>query len=182
MTGSRAMTLNRFLLLLPLLLFLGVAGFFASNLGRPQQAVVQSQMVGKPVPDFTLEGLGDRPGLSQADLRTGKPTLVNVFASWCLPCQVEAPHLETLAKAGVTLHGIAVRDAPADTSAFLASHGNPYGRIGLDRGGQMMLAFGSSGVPETFVVDGKGIVRYQHLGDVRAGDVPKLLAELERAR
>lgn len=174
--------MNRALLLLPLLLFLGLAAFFAANLGRPQTAVVKSQMVGKPIPEFSLGGLDGAPGLSRADLMTGRPTLVNLFASWCLPCQVEAPHLETLAEAGATLHGIAVRDAPADTKAFLVKNGNPFSRIGIDRGGQMMLAFGSSGVPETFVVDGEGVVRYQHLGDIRAGDVAKLLAELERAR
>jgi len=176
------MALNRILLLLPLLLFTGLAVFFAANLGRPQSAIVTSRMVGKPLPEFSLGGLDGAPGLSHADLAGGSPSLVNLFASWCLPCQVEAPHLETLAKAGATLHGIAVRDAPAETKAFLAKNGNPFSRVGVDRGGQMMLAFGSSGVPETFVVDGQGVVRYQHLGDIRAGDVAKLLAELERAR
>jgi len=75
-----------------------------------------------------------------------------------------------------------VRDGPADTRDFLAKHGNPFARIGIDRGGQMMLALGSTGVPETFVVDGRGIIRYQHLGDIKAVDVANLLRELERAR
>ncbi len=173
---------RRALLLLPLLLFLGLAGLLLVNLGRPQQAVVHSRMVGKPVPEFALPGLDAEAGLSSKDLATGKPVLLNIFASWCLPCQVEAPHLEALAARGATLHGIAVRDAPEETRAFLQRHGNPFARIGLDRGGQLMLAFGSSGVPETFVIDGRGIIRYQHLGDIKAADVAVLLRELERAQ
>ncbi len=176
------MTLNRALLLLPLALLLGLAALLVANSGKRQTDAAKSRMVGKPVPEFSLGGLDEAHGLAHADLATGEPVLVNVFASWCLPCQVEAPHLNALAQAGATVNGIAVRDAPEETRAFLARHGNPYRRIGIDRGGQMMLALGSSGVPETFVIDGKGVVRYQHRGDVRAADVQTLLAELERAR
>ena len=108
--------------------------------------------------------------------------LLNLFASWCLPCAVEAPHLEALSAKGATIHAIAVRDQPADVGGFLDKHGNPFGRIGLDQGGRMMIALGASGVPETFVVDGRGIIRFQHLGEIRAEHVPMLLAELEKAR
>lgn len=166
---------------LPLLLFAGLLILFAGNFGRSQQAVVTSKMVGKPVPEFTLEGIDGQPGLSAADLRSGQPVLVNLFASWCLPCAVEAPHLEELRNRGATIHGIAVRDQPFDTAAFLVRHGNPFRRIGNDGGGLVMLGFGASGVPETYVVDGRGVVRHQHLGEIRAEHVPDLMQRLAAA-
>ncbi|MCG2841353.1 redoxin domain-containing protein [Sandaracinobacter sp. RS1-74] len=173
---------RRLILLLPLLLFAGLLIFMAGNLGKPQEAVVRSHMVGKPVADFALEGVAGAPGLAASDLASGKPVLVNIFASWCLPCAVEAPQLQALKDKGATLHGIAVRDTPEKVAAFLARHGNPFQRIGNDDGGRMLIAFGASGVPETYVVDGEGIIRHQHLGEIRPEHVPELLAELEKAR
>lgn len=173
---------TRALLLLPLLLFGGLVVLMAGNLGKPTEAVIRSHMVGKPVPAFALEGMVGAPGLSAADLATGKPVLVNVFASWCLPCAVEAPQLQALADKGATIHGIAVRDTPEKVAAFLARHGNPFTRLGDDRAGRMLIAFGASGVPETYVIDGKGVIRHQHLGEIRPEHVQVLLAELEKAR
>jgi cytochrome c biogenesis protein CcmG/thiol:disulfide interchange protein DsbE len=173
---------SRALVLLPLLLFAGLVALMATNLGKPQQATIRSHMVGKPVPPFQLEGVAGAQGFGAADLAMGRPILVNVFASWCLPCAVEAPQLKTLQASGVPLYGIAVRDQPDDVAAFLKRHGNPFQRIGADPGGRMMLAFGASGVPETYVVDGKGIIRHQHLGEIRPEHVPQLLAAVERAK
>lgn len=172
----------RALWLLPLLLFAGLVALMANHLGTPQQAVIRSQMIGKPMPAFALEGVAGAPGLAAADLRNGKPALVNIFASWCLPCAVEAPQLKVLQARGATIHGIATRDQPADVLRFLERHGNPFTRIGLDAGGRMLLAFGASGVPETYVVDGRGVIRHQHLGEIRPEHVDVLLAELEKAR
>ena len=107
---------------------------------------------------------------------------MNIWASWCLPCIAEAPHLENLKRQGADIVGVAIRDRPEDVARFLAQHGNPYSRIGRDDLSEVQLAIGSSGVPETFVIDGQGVIRYQHIGDVRASDVPVLLAELEKAR
>jgi cytochrome c biogenesis protein CcmG/thiol:disulfide interchange protein DsbE len=173
---------TRALWLLPLLLFTGLVVLMAQNLGKPQQAVIRSQLVGKPAPAMALEGVAGAAGLSNADLATGQPVLVNLFASWCLPCAVEAPQLKALQAKGVVLHGIAIRDQPADVEGFLARHGNPFARIGQDPGGRMMIAFGASGVPETYVIDGKGIIRHQHLGEIRSEHVAVLIAELEKAR
>ena len=172
----------RLLLLLPLLLFGALVLLMAGNLGKPTDAVIRSHMVGKPVPAFALEGVGGTEGLSAADLATGKPVLVNVFASWCLPCAVEAPQLQLLKDKGATIHGIAVRDTPEKVAAFLARHGNPFTRIGDDKAGRMLIAFGASGVPETYVIDGRGVIRHQHLGEIRPEHVPELLAELEKAK
>jgi cytochrome c biogenesis protein CcmG/thiol:disulfide interchange protein DsbE len=172
----------RLLLLLPLLLFGAMVLLMAGNLGKPTDAVILSHMVGKPVPAFALEGTGGAEGLSVADLATGKPVLVNMFASWCLPCAVEAPQLQALKDKGATIHGIAVRDTPDKVAAFLGRHGNPFTRIGDDKAGRMLIAFGASGVPETWVIDGQGVIRHQHLGEIRPEHMPELLAELEKAK
>lgn len=174
---------RRLRLLAPLLVFATLVAIFAVNLGRPQQTTVFSKMVGKPVPEFQLPGLDPaNPGLSSADLRQGQVTLVNVFASWCLPCKVEAPRLNELAQQGVVIHAIAVRDTPGDVQGFLRTHGDPFARIGLDAEARTQIGWGSSGVPETFVVDGRGIIRHQHLGEIRPEDLPTILAKIEEAR
>ena len=170
----------------PLLLFAVFVVFVGSQLGRETRVTVTSKLIGQPMPALALPGLGDAPGqsvpgLSSADFKTGKPVLVNVFASWCVPCRVEAPQLAQLTAMGVTVNGIAVRDAPDDVAAFLTTNGNPFARIGLDKTGQTQIALGSSGVPETFVVDGAGIIRYQHIGEIRPEHIELLMAKLAEA-
>ncbi len=123
----------------------------------------------------------DRPGLSSADLADGTPKLMNVFASWCVPCAAEAPQLAELERAGAPIVGVAIRDTPEDLAAFLQRNGNPFARIGADNLSEIQFAIGSSGVPETFVIDGKGVIRYQHIGDIREEDIPILLAKLREA-
>lgn len=174
--------MKRLIWLLPLFAFAGLLYIMAGSLGRSPEVVVRSQMIGKPVPEFQLAGYGDRPGLATDDLRRGQPVLVNLFASWCLPCVVEAPQLAELKARGAVLEGIAVRDEQADMQRFLDRNGDPYGRIGDDVDNQMLIAFGASGVPETYVVDGQGIIRYQHIGEIRPEDVPVLMQQLEQAR
>lgn len=178
------MTMTRRLaLIVPLALFIAFVVVVMSGIGRPQQQVITSKMVGQPVPPLDLPGLdAQHPGLSSADLRQGNVVLVNLFASWCLPCQVEAPYLKALADKGVVIHAVAIRDDPKDVQQFLQRHGDPFRRIGLDPQGRAQIAFGSSGVPETFVIDGKGIIRHQHIGDIRAENVPQILKIVEEAR
>lgn len=174
--------MNRWRLWLPLLLFAGFVALAATMLTRPRSDFVQSRMVGQAVPYFALRpAVADRPGLAAADLRRGSPRLLNIFASWCLPCVAEAPQLRRLAERGVAIDGIAIRDRQDDLTRFLARHGNPYQRIGSDDLSEVQLALGSSGVPETFVIDGRGRITYQHIGDIRAEDVATLLAELKKA-
>jgi cytochrome c biogenesis protein CcmG/thiol:disulfide interchange protein DsbE len=166
----------------PLALFAFFAGLAAYMLTQEKQQFVESTMIGQPLPDFALQpAYGGLPGAAKADF-SGKPKLLNIWASWCLPCIAEAPHLEALQRQGAEIIGIAIRDRPEDVANFLARHGNPYSRIGSDAISEVQLAIGSSGVPETFVIDGNGVIRYQHIGDIRESDVPKLLAELEKAR
>ena len=144
---------------------------------------VPSQMIEQPLPEFTLQpALEGMPGASRTDFVGGKPRLLNVWASWCLPCIAEAPQLERLKSQGVEIIGIAVRDRPEAVADFLTRYGNPYTRIGSDDISELMLEIGASGVPETYVIDAKGNIRYQHIGDVRAETVPVLLEKLEEVR
>ncbi len=172
----------RWALWLPLAVFAVFVALAVSGILTPADRTVASALVGKPLPAFTLKpAVADRPGLSAADFAVGKPRLLNMFASWCIPCAVEAPQLERLRAAGVDIHGVALRDDSADVAAFLARHGNPFARIGADDVSAVQLALGSSGVPETFVIDGKGVIRYQHIGEIRADQVGLILAKLKEA-
>ena len=175
--------MSRGLRFLPVVLLgLLVAGL-VWRLANPSDPAIHSQLEGKAVPAFALPAaLPIKPGLLSADLATGEPKLVNVFASWCVPCITEVAVLQQLKARGVPIEGIAVRDRPEDLAEFLARYGDPYDRIGADRSSRVQMALGSSGVPESFVVDGKGVIRFQHVGPILAGDVPTVLSELEKAR
>lgn len=155
---------------------------FAIQLQRPKDDFVRSAMIGKPMPEFAFEAAVDaRPGLATADFADGEPRLLNIFASWCIPCRAEAPQLDALERAGANIVAVAIRDRPEDIEQFLANYGNPFSRIGADDMSEVQLLLGSSGVPETFVVDGNGVITYQHIGDIREGDVSVLLEELRKA-
>ena len=168
---------------IPLALFLFFAGLAGYQLTQPKDQNVPSQMIEQPLPDFELEpALEGMPGASKTDFVGGKPKLLNIWASWCLPCIAEAPHLERLKEEGVEIVGIAIRDRPEAVADFLGRYGNPYSRIGSDDISELMIEIGASGVPETYVIDAEGNIRYQHIGDVRAETVPVLLEQLELAQ
>lgn len=174
---------SRLFLWVPLALFAFFAGVAGYMLTQDKDQFVESAMIGQPLPDFALEpAFAGLPGASRSDFVGGKPRLLNIWASWCLPCIAEAPQLEALKARGVEIVGIAIRDRPKDVAEFLTRYGNPYSRIGADDISEVQLAIGSSGVPETFVIDAKGVIRYQHIGDIRDDDVGLLLAELDKAR
>ena len=165
-----------------LALVAGLFGLFAYMLTQPKDEFVESAMIGEPIPAFDLPpAVADRPGLSSADLADGRPKLLNVFASWCVPCAAEAPNLARLEASGATIVAVAIRDRPEDLAAFLARHGNPFSRIGRDDISAVQLSIGSSGVPETFVIDGNGVIRYQYIGPIGPGEVSLLLAQLREA-
>lgn len=174
---------GKWLLWAPLLAFLVFVGLFAGGLMKPDDRIIVSRMVGRPLPAFALPAAAsDRPPLASADMAQGQPRLLNIFASWCVPCAAEAPQLMALKQAGVPIDAIAIRDAREDVDGFLARWGNPYTRIGLDARSSVQLALGSSGVPETFVIDGQGRIVHQHIGDIRAEDVPELIAKWRGAQ
>jgi cytochrome c biogenesis protein CcmG/thiol:disulfide interchange protein DsbE len=174
---------KRLVLWAPLAVFLVFITMVALGLYAPSDRKIPSRLIGKPVPDFALgPAVPSHPALTSADLRTGQPRLVNVFASWCLPCIAEAPQLMALKQRGIPIDAIAIRDRPDDVAAFLAKWGDPYQRIASDPHTQVQIALGSAGVPETFIVDGQGIIRHQHIGDIRPEHVDAILAAYESAR
>jgi len=176
--------MKRLVIWLPLAVFLAFVVTVAIGLsGGGGERTIRSQMVGKPMPDFALKpSIPSHAGLAAEDLRGGTPRLVNVFASWCVPCIAEAPQLMALKRRGIPIDGIAIRDRPEDVARFLAEHGDPFERIGDDPGSKVQFALGSSGVPETFVVDGKGVIRHQHIGDIRPENIGEIVAAWEAAR
>ncbi|WP_419825900.1 redoxin family protein [Sphingomonas sp.] len=171
----------RLLLWLPLAAFVVILGLVAGGLVRPHDPNIRSQMVDKPVPAFALPRVGGGT-LTQAMLADGRPKLVNLFASWCVPCAAEAPQLDALRARGVPIVGVAIRDTDADLADFLKRYGDPYAVIARDDTAGLQVALGSSGVPESFLVDGRGVVRRQIIGDIRPEQVDEVASALADVR
>lgn len=175
--------MKRLILWVPLVIFLLFVVTVAVRLSGQQDPKIHSRLVGQPLPAFALDSaIPGRPGLSSEDFSRGEPRLINVFASWCLPCKVEAPQLMELKSRGVPIDAIAVRDREEDVVRFLGEFGEAFERVGMDRDTRVQMSLGSAGVPETFIVDGAGIIRHQHIGLIRPEDVPDLVAAYEAAR
>lgn len=165
---------------LPLAVFLVLLAFLFVGLFRDPREV-PSPLVDKPAPSFSLAKL-HQPGerLSNADMR-GQVWLLNVWASWCVSCRVEHPLLVALAKADVVpVIGLAYKDKPEDGLAWLASNGDPYRMSIVDRDGRVGIDFGVYGVPETFVIDKSGIIRYKQIGPLTADALDKTILPLVR--
>jgi cytochrome c biogenesis protein CcmG, thiol:disulfide interchange protein DsbE len=183
--------MKRLIFLAPLALFLAVAGYFLFGLGR-DPAILPSALIGTPAPEFALPPLEGRTnagahdsGFTTADLKTGEPQLVNVWASWCPPCRVEHPLITALTEEhGLTVNGINYKDEPDQANRFLDKLGDAYARVGVDRDGRAAIEWGVYGVPETYVVDGDGIVRYRFPGaltpEVVERDILPLIEKLRR--
>jgi len=169
-----ALTSRRALMLAPLgLAVAGGAGFYAMlrglGTGDYDPRGVPSVLVGRSAPAFALpplEGSG-KAGFTDGDLRDlPAPVLVNFWASWCVPCIIEHPQLMRLAREQVAVYGVNYKDKPADALAFLQRHGDPFGRLGADQPGRVAIDWGVYGVPETYLLDRKGIVRWRWPGPV----------------
>ena len=175
--------MSRALRFAPLAILLLLLAGLVWRLATPVDTNVTSKLEGKPVPAFVLPAmLPQKPGLTSRELAEGQPRLVNIFASWCVSCITEVKVLQELQARGVQIDGIAIRDRPEDVAAFLARNGDPYARIGSDEQSATQIALGSSGVPESFIVDGRGVIRYQHIGPIEEAEVPAILSKLEQAR
>jgi cytochrome c biogenesis protein CcmG, thiol:disulfide interchange protein DsbE len=171
--------MKRAFVLLPLMIFLIIVGYFAISL-RPGHDIheLPSAMISQPAPGFDLAGLNDGKPLALDTLK-GHPFIVNFFASWCVPCRIEHPLLMRMAAQNhVPLYGIAYKDEPKDSSRLLATFGDPYRQVGIDRDGRVGLNFGVYGVPETYVIDRSGIIRKRFVGPLNAETVDKELLPL----
>ncbi len=170
----------RYRFFIPLAIFAIAAIAFYMGLSlNPNQ--IPSAKVGKPVPEFNATALYDgEANLSSSDLRGQGFQLVNIFASWCVPCREEHPILMALKARGVIINGFNYKDTPEKGRQFLESLGNPYDLIGQDQNGRVAIDWGTSGVPETFVVNNEGEIIFQHIGPLtRAVVAAEILPRIE---
>ena len=173
--------MTRWLALAPLAILAALALLFSLYALKHDPKVQPRALVGKPLPDITLPNLDDGRPVALRSLATGgKPVLVNVYASWCGPCELEAPELMALKRQGAVLIGVAYKDAPANTQAFLARVGDPYAYRLVDRDGLAGIELGVTGVPETYLVDGKGVILSKYPAPLSNADVQSLLVQLRR--
>ncbi|MCP4385145.1 MAG: DsbE family thiol:disulfide interchange protein [Hyphomicrobiales bacterium] len=175
----------RLVFLVPLFVFVTLATVFLIRLQTDGDlSAVPSALIGKPAPAFDLPRLDGTglPGFKQADL-DAPVTVVNVFASWCGPCRLEHPQIVALGKNDrVRLVGINYKDQPANALSFLEELGNPYAAIGVDIRGRTGIDWGVYGVPETFIVDRDGIIRFKHIGPISAEAMDAvILPEIDKA-
>lgn len=163
----------------PAVAFVAVAALLGFGLGN-DPSEIPSVLIGEPLPAFALAAPdGQAQGFATADLAAGEISVVNVFASWCVPCRAEHPLLTAIAaEEGVALYGIAYKDEPADTRRFLDELGDPYRRIGADRDGRVAIDLGITGVPETFFVGPDGAIRYKHIGPILPDHMEKRIRPL----
>ena len=169
--GSRP---RRWLVYAPLIFFLALAWLLFERLGAGDPASIPSVLIGQTAPPLNLPGLDGAPGLSDADLRAGHVSVVNVFGSWCEPCHEEHPNLMTLAadpelkKKGVAIYGVAQKDSNENVRRFLGAKGDPYAKVGLDPDNRAGIDWGVYGVPETFIVRGDGKLTFKLVGPISA--------------
>jgi cytochrome c biogenesis protein CcmG/thiol:disulfide interchange protein DsbE len=183
MTAAETRSSRRTLLLIPLLAFMALAALFLFRLGAGDPNRIPSALIGRPVPQSELPGVeglllrdGQKmPGLSPA-LFAGQVTLVNVWASWCVPCHDEAPLLERLAQDGrFQIVGINYKDQPDNARRFIGRYGNPFVAVGADPNGRAAIDWGVYGVPETFVVGRDGRIAYKLVGPITEDNLAAVL-------
>ena len=188
-TTNAAPRRRSFLMLLPLVFFAGLAVLFWFGLGAGDPSRIPSALIGHPAPQTSLpplQGLTVNgqavPGLDPAAF-TGKVSVVNVWASWCVPCRDEAPLLTELGKdKRLQVVGINYKDSPDNARRFLGRYGNPFGVVGVDGNGRAAIEWGVYGVPETFVVGRNGTILFKLVGGITADNINSVLAvEIDKA-
>jgi cytochrome c biogenesis protein CcmG, thiol:disulfide interchange protein DsbE len=171
------------MVILPPLVFVGLAALFLWGMQREDPNALRSTREGGPVPTLTLTAFGESAPFAVEDLADGEVKLVNFWASWCAPCRAEHPHLVALAGEGIDIYGINYKDEPAKAQKFLDDLGDPYARIAADPSGRTGLDWGLYGVPETYVIDGDGIVVKRFAGPISASILENIIRPaIETAR
>ena len=160
--------MKRLLFLVPVAAFFAMVVVFMLGL-RHDPSNITSTLIDKPLPQFSLPAVRDNQGLASADFK-GAPMLLNVFASWCVSCRLEHGLLLQLKQQGVVIQGLDWKDDAGDAARYLTDNGDPYIKAGNDKTGRTGIDLGVAGVPETFVVDRKGRVRYKIIGPIEADD------------
>lgn len=171
--------MKRWLAFTPLIVLALLAVLFAGYALKRDPNIQPQAMVGKPMPALTLAELSTGAATSLASVTDGGPVLVNFFASWCAPCEVEHPQLMALRAQGVKVVGIAYKDAPPNTQAFLTRLGDPFAARLVDRDGSAGLEFGVTGVPETYLVGSNGVILAKHTGPLTPDAAEDLLAKAQ---
>jgi cytochrome c biogenesis protein CcmG, thiol:disulfide interchange protein DsbE len=168
---------KRLFFLVPVVIFVGLAWLLYIGLFQGPPSLLPSPLVGKPAPDISLPALdAEAQNFNRAELGQGRPIIVNFWASWCAPCRIEHSTLQALAaRKGITLYGVDYKDKPEDGRAFLSELGNPFGKINEDRDGRVAIDWGVTGVPETFVIDSKGIIRVHYAGPLNDQVLERLI-------
>jgi cytochrome c biogenesis protein CcmG/thiol:disulfide interchange protein DsbE len=167
----------------PPLIFAALAVMFYVGMKRDDPEQLPTALAGREAPAVTVTPLAEKPVFSGDDLRRGEVVLVNYWASWCAPCRVEHPALERLAEQGLPIYGINYKDKPENALKFLDELGDPYVAIGADAQGRMALDWGVYGVPETYVIDGNGVIIARHAGPITQRVIENtLMPAIEKAR
>jgi cytochrome c biogenesis protein CcmG/thiol:disulfide interchange protein DsbE len=171
--------MRRLIFIVPILVFVGLTIYFATPLLRgTDPSLIPSPLIDKPVPAFELPPLpGYQKGLSSGDLK-GQVQIVNIFASWCIPCRAEAPALMTLKNMNIPIQGINQKDKPADALEYLKELGDPYVSIGMDIDRKVSIDWGAYGAPETFIVDAEGRIRYKQAAPITQDDIDNTIVPL----
>ncbi len=174
--------MGKWLLMLPLVLFFGLAGLFYIGMKRQDPGVLPSVFVDLPAPAVGEGMLPGVPGFTAADLRSGQVTVVNFWASWCPPCRAEHPTLKALSGEGIRVMGVNMMDKPENALAFLEEDGNPFLGVIADPKGRMRMDWGVTAPPETFILRGDGTVAYRFIGPMVGDDYEqRFRPELEKA-
>lgn len=184
------MSLTRILILAPVVLFVALTSLLFVRLYAGDPSKIPSALQNKPVPEFTLAALpglagetGPVPGFDTASLKTGELTLVNVWASWCIPCRDEHPYIDALSQdPRFRVFGLNYKDQPDNARRFLGRFGNPFDAVGVDSRGRTGIDWGVYGVPETFIVDGQGRIVFKYIGPINQAIMDEvMLPEIEKA-
>ena len=170
--------MTRWLAALPLIVLVALGALFGLYALNRNPQVQPQALVGKPMPDLTLPDLDDGRSVRLRELTAQGPVLVNFFASWCAPCEIEHPQLVALKGQQVRVVGIAYKDAPQNTQGFLTRLGDPFAQRLVDRDGRAGVELGVTGVPEGYVVGGDGVIIAKHTGPLEEADAQKLVAQM----